>query len=341
MDTIRNRLIPLDQIPADRRLLDELHADGHLPPQVRDYALDLLYPAKNWGLWVSRLLAALGTTLVLAGIVYFYAFNWAAIPDMVKLGSVELAMAVCMGAALYRGLERTSGKFLAMAAATLIGVFLAVFGQVYQTGADAWELFATWALLIVPFGVASCFAPVWGLWLVVANTGIICFWNQIHPLHFHVDLLIFPMLATFNAGILALREGLEKRLTWLNARWTRNLPAAITLLCAAWPCAWLAVDWTHASPELYWSALAGAAILGGFYGVYRYYKPDMQALAATLLSVCMVAECALVRLLDLDGKSGAAMFLLLGVVTVSLFAGVIVWLRNLTKQLEVSPWLNI
>ena len=341
MDTVRNRLIPLEEIPADRRLVEELFRDGKISPRARDYALDLLYPARNWGLWISRVLAGLGTALVLAGIVYFYAFNWNAIPDLVKLGSVELAMAGAMAAALLRGLDRTSGKFLALAAATLIGVFLAVFGQVYQTGADAWELFAGWALLILPFGVAAAFAPIFGLWLVVANLALFLYWNQMHPWRFHLDEMIFPILSGFNVAVLALRESVEKRLPWLRARWTRNLPALIGLTCAVIPCAWAAVDWNWANTEVPWAAGIGALILAGFYGIYRYYKLDVQALAATILCVCLVAECLLFRILDIGGHGNAGMLLLMGVLTVGLFAGVIVWLRNLTKQLEVSPWLNI
>ena len=341
MDTVRNRLIKIEGIPADRRLIEELFAAGTLSPKARDFALDYLYPAKNWGLWVSRMLLALGVTLMLSGIVYFYAFNWNAIPDMVKLGSIEFAMVACMAGALVRGLDRLSGKFFALATATLIGVFLAVFGQVYQTGADAWELFAAWALLIVPFGVAARFAPVWGLWLVVANIGLTSYWDQWHPISHQLDALLLPFLGGFNALVLIVRELLEKHLPWLSARWTRNLPAVISLTCATLPCTWLALDWHSASDEVRWSAAAGAVIISGFYAVYRLVKPDVQTLAATVLATCIIAECVLCELLDVTGRAGADMYLLLGVLTVGIFAGAIVWLRTLSKQLEVSPWLNI
>ena len=42
-----------------------------------------------------------------------------------------------------------------IAASVLVGVLLAVIGQVYHTGADAYSLFAAWTLLILPWTLAS------------------------------------------------------------------------------------------------------------------------------------------------------------------------------------------
>ena len=67
-----------------------------------------------------------------------------------KLGSVQLAIFGCLGAAYFQNLQQLPGKVLLLGASVLIGVFLAVFGQVYQTGADAYNLFTMWALLILP-----------------------------------------------------------------------------------------------------------------------------------------------------------------------------------------------
>ena len=52
-------------------------------------------------------------------------------------------------------------------AAVAVGALLAVFGQTYQTGADPFELFLTWALLIVPWTLAARFEPLYLLHSVV------------------------------------------------------------------------------------------------------------------------------------------------------------------------------
>jgi uncharacterized membrane protein len=337
MDTVRNRLIPLEEIPANRRLVEELFAHQGITARARDHALNLLYPAKNWGLWISRLLLTLGVTLMLAGIVYFFAFNWAAIPSLVKLASVQLALAACIGGTLFYGLNRLTGKVLALCAALLTGIFLAVFGQVYQTGADAWTLFGVWAVLITPWALVTNFAPLWGLWLVIANIGLALFWEQAVPHARETEQLILPLLAVFNAGILILREVMESRLPWLQAKWTRVLPALLILFCAAIPCITQIMGWTRSPSGEAIGSVVGIAILGAFFYVYRYKKPDMQTLAATVLTVCVVLEFALFRLLDgtFLRHIGVADLLMQFLFTIGLFSGAVVWLRQITKQVEV------
>src|SRR5699024_11365250 len=49
-------------------------------------------------------------------------------------------------------------QLLLLIASIITGSLLALFGQVYQTGADTWQLFFAWAILITPWeiGRASC-----------------------------------------------------------------------------------------------------------------------------------------------------------------------------------------
>lgn len=338
MDTVRNRLIGLDEIQANRHLVEQLYAQGEISPQAREYALKLLHPTRNWGLWIARLLLALGTALVLSGIVYFYAFNWAAIPDLVKLGSVELALAGCIAAALFFGLDRNTGKIMALSAATLTGVFLAVFGQVYQTGADAWTLFGTWAVLITPWAMTVAFAPLWALWLVVANIGIVLFWDQAVLPARDTEMLIMPILATFNGAALALREYLEPRFAWLAARWTRVLPALAVIAASTLPCLMLLVKWSRVNDGVVIGATLGACLLAAMFAFFRYRKPDMPTVAATVLAACVILEFAVWRIMDSDTYglvANSLQLLLQGAFTIALFTGAVVWLRLTTKKMEV------
>jgi hypothetical protein len=54
MDTETNSYT-LNQIPADRRLVDQLYSHGKISSEAREYALNLLCPHNQWGLWISRL----------------------------------------------------------------------------------------------------------------------------------------------------------------------------------------------------------------------------------------------------------------------------------------------
>jgi uncharacterized membrane protein len=93
------------------------------------------------------MLLVLGVSLITAGIIYFFAFNWLKIPPMIKLYSIQAGIIGCVGAAYYYSLQNTIGQICLLVASALMGVFMAVFGQIYQTGADAYQLFMMWSIL--------------------------------------------------------------------------------------------------------------------------------------------------------------------------------------------------
>ena len=95
-----------------------------------------------WRLWLDRGLLVLGVALIVAGIGYFFAHNWQHLTDDDKLGSAPGRSWRRLPVRSGLGRDRFIGKLLLLAASLLVGVFLAVFGQVYQTGADTYSLFS-------------------------------------------------------------------------------------------------------------------------------------------------------------------------------------------------------
>ena len=134
--------------------MELLHSRGLLTEEARRVARAWLRPPELWGTWVSRLLLLLGTSLVLAGIIFFFAHNWERLGPLLKLGLIQGAMLACLlGAWLVRS-STLPCQVLLTAACVLVGVLLAVYGQIYQTGADAFELFLGWWVLILPWVLA-------------------------------------------------------------------------------------------------------------------------------------------------------------------------------------------
>lgn len=123
------------------------------------------------------LLLAVGTGLILSGIIYFFAFNWMEIPPLVKLWGIQFGLAGCVAGA-YFSLNRATGKLLLFSASVLVGVFMAVFGQIYQTGADAYQLFMFWSLLTLGWTLISNFSVQWLLWLIITNMFLALWWTQ-------------------------------------------------------------------------------------------------------------------------------------------------------------------
>jgi len=64
-------------------------------------------------------------------------------------------------------------KISLLASTVLVGVLMAVFGQTYQTGANAYDLFLTWLVVITPLTLLSKFTYQWLFYSILANTTVI------------------------------------------------------------------------------------------------------------------------------------------------------------------------
>src|SRR5690606_19842088 len=105
-------------------------------------------------------------------VIFFFAANW---QDLSRWGRFGLALAVfatAAGLAVKAGPERLAGKAFALAALVLLGPVFAVYGQEWQTGADAFDLFVTWALLATGFAWASRLELTWAAWLSIVHVAI-------------------------------------------------------------------------------------------------------------------------------------------------------------------------
>lgn len=85
----------LDQ-PADRATLHRLYAANCLPPQAWQAGVRRLQPKRDWPGWTGRVLLLLGATLVLAGVVFFFAYNGAKMHPFLKFGILEAGLAAAL-----------------------------------------------------------------------------------------------------------------------------------------------------------------------------------------------------------------------------------------------------
>jgi uncharacterized membrane protein len=334
-----NSGIALEQIPANRRLVEELFSHRLITWAARDRALQLLYPHKSWGLWSSRLLLVIGVSLILAGLLYFFAFNWARITPAVKLGSVELAIIACLAAAYGYGLDHLGGKISLLSASVLLGGFLAVFGQIYQTGADAYTLFMMWAILIAAWVVIAEFAALWAVWLVVTNLFLALYWDQAAQPNAETEALITSILAAFNLTFLGLREYFAHNgVSWLAERWTRIILVIAVLVYLLIPTITYITEPGRASWSVVSGALFGVTAHAALFALYRYRLPDLWTRSAVLLSSCIIVEVAAVRLLAeiFERDTRAAFFFFAGVMTIGIFTLAITALRMIASTMEPS-----
>lgn len=322
---------------VDRRLLDRLATRGLISAAARDFALELIEPPRRWGLWAARLMTILGAAMVLAGIVWFFAFNWNAIPPFAKLAGIATLLAAATAAVLVGGFDRLSADVAGTASVLLVGVFMAVDGQIHQTGADAWQLFVGWAVLTLGWALTLRSAAAWALWVAVANVALVTWWDEARPdglqsaaLHLAVILL--------DGALLALREVLVARgHRWPAPRWTRFYLALPVLVAIVMAMAEL-IGARYGYDRVDWATVVVApATLVVFLVVYRRRLPDLAVLSATAIAACCVVDIALFHLLT-SGRHNddIGTFFLLGLATLGLFAGAVAWLRGVARTMEAG-----
>jgi len=273
---------------------EERLAAAAVPEALR--IADVTPDALAWRRFIDRLLLGLGTALVGGGIIFFVAANWQAMGRFVKFGLVEAALVGAIAVCAWRGLASRAGQAALFAAALLAGALLALVGQVYQTGADTYELFAVWAAAIGAWVLVARMPALWLLWLAIVNVSLVFFFavRPWHFLHDGSDLLL--TLFVLDAVALAAWEVLVRRgVAWLSAAWaTRTLAfAAGGAITAA--VVMFALDRHFDSG---YSLIFYAAWLAAMYGAYRRGSVDLFMLGGLVLSVAVAAAALAMRFLE-------------------------------------------
>ncbi|MCW1276709.1 DUF2157 domain-containing protein, partial [Acinetobacter baumannii] len=102
-------------------------------------------------------------------ILYLIAANWLMLPDSIQLIIPPVILLMTAWVSIKKTLSEEVRQTLHGICGLMVGLSLAVIGQVYQTGADSYLLFLIWTLLLLP-------------WLYRPNIGIfalICITSQL------------------------------------------------------------------------------------------------------------------------------------------------------------------
>lgn len=329
----------LHKIPVDRKLIEELYLNGKINDEARQYSLDTLNPRNEWLLWLSRLLMFIGTTLILAGIIYFFSFNWDQITSVAKLLIVELMILVTIVCAFIFSLKEVKGQLFLFAASLFVGLFFVVLGQVYTSDSPVFLLFLYWSILIIGWTLISNFSPQWFLLIFLVNIFLITWWNQWVSPSNDIEFMIYTFLMIFNGLILSLREyfASDEKMKWLRFRWIRILLTFLILPIMLIPILTLITSVTEATFSVILSAVLG--IFGHiiFYYVYRYKFKDLLVLVTLAFSACIVIQVFGFEFFgNLIGGTDGILFAIMGIVALLTFSSAIIVLRKIDKGMESS-----
>jgi len=255
---------------------------------------------RGWARFLDYLLLTLGALFLTSGLFFFVAYNWDELSRLSRFGLVGAAILVAVSIAQMAGLDRLGGKVALMVAALLVGALLAVFGQEYQSGADAYSLFGYWALLTVGWVLIARFDLLWIGWLALLNLTLLLFWQQARPgdAQPHAESLF-----ALNLAGLLLWEWMEGRFTWWQQRWPARLTATAAFGYILWPTLWNifalfdefqrysdAVPLVHRFAPLIYLIFLGVVLL-----VYSRGRPDLFLLTVAIFSIIVVLTALIGR----------------------------------------------
>ena len=299
-------------------MLDWIQA-GRVPPGREQSALraaGLVPDRSEWRAFLGQLSLWLGTLALAASVIFFFAFNWDSLGRLAKLGLVEAAIVAALLLSWRLGLETMAGRAVLTLLALLVGALLALTGQIYQTGADTWELFAWWAVLILPWVLVGRFAPLWLLWLALLNLAVWLYFSM----EWSGEALLWALLVLDSLALAAWEAGHRAGIAWLSDTWPPRLPAIASGAMATGLAWWSIFDGGLGIAG--WIAWAGLV-----YYWYRHVRTDLFILAGGTLSLIVTVAALLTR-----GLSGDGGYLVVGLAVIGMSAAGAMWLNRLARE---------
>lgn len=320
-----------------RRELVPLIEQGVISPDQVTRAVEAagLHPSpRAWAVFIDRLLLWLGSLALAFAVLFFVAYNWAEMGRWLRFGMVQAAMVLAASIAIWPKASPMVQRVALTSATLLVGVLLALFGQVYQTGADPWQLFFSWAVLTLPWVWVARFELLWVLWLGLLNLAI--------GLYFRTWGGPFGVLASSEAahwGLFVLNTLALAAWEW-GARfrnWPRQWAVRLLAVGSGVPITLLMMT-LIVDEGLSWSSVLAIypIWLAALYGVYRYWRPDLFMIVGGCISLLTVTTLLLARLLLWEGDWQEGSLMLIAIAVLAMGAGAVVWLKRLHQEMSQS-----
>ena len=286
-----------------------------------------------WRTFISNLLLWLGSLALAFAAMFFIAFNWNEIGRFTKFGIMEALIVLAIIAYCKFDEHQAASKVSLLVATIFLGVLLALYGQTYQTGADPWQLFFNWALLILPWAIIGRYPAIWIVWVMLINISIVLYYQTFRGQFFWFmlssDTGMLWLVFFFNTLVLVIWEFLVETWRWLSERWAIRLLA----MGGGVPINWLVLETILDSgvasifPGLVW-----AIWLASLYFVYRKLRPDLFMLAGGCMAVISVSVAFMGKYLLKDSSWGG--FLFLALLIIGMGAAAASWLKKVHQELQ-------
>lgn len=190
-------------IPIERDDIQIISRNSNWPERQIDETLreHVYNGAEAWKKFLKLFFISLGVCFTTSGIIFFFAYNWDDLSGFTKIGLMQGLIVVSVLCVLLLRINLLFRNILLTGAAMLVGVLFAVFGQIYQTGANAYDFFLSWTLCIALWVAVSNFPPLWLIFIALINTTVILFVIQVGQ--YWEGITIFTVLFAINGVYLA------------------------------------------------------------------------------------------------------------------------------------------
>jgi uncharacterized membrane protein len=328
---------------ATPQRLRALHDAKLLTDDAYERALELASaprPAREHASLAARVALLLGAALCFAAVVFFIAHNWHGMTRWQRFGALEAGL-VAFGVAAVRARAELTRQIALTLCAAMFGPLLAVYGQTYQTGADPYELFLTWALLAAPLAALARFMPLWLAVWGLLNVSVDLWCHQLSP--FGTDPWHYAVVLQASVNVIGLvaYELATRRTRWLGARvsWPARVLAVAALLPALPTACWYVADsFWHAGA---WGIVATVIVSALCVALAVLYRSDRFMKTTAAFGACGLvtagAAHALRSWLEHDTGWAWALLGLFVVLEVTLAAAWIRSTRTQPRQTEVTP----
>jgi uncharacterized membrane protein len=263
--------------------------------------------------------------------MFFVAYNWNDIGRFAKFAMLEGIIVIAIVAYCRLGGDSAASKVSLLVATICLGVLQALYGQTYQTGADPWQLFFFWALLILPWAIIGRFAAIWIVWVALINVSMVLYYATFPGLFWFRAASssgVLWLMFVFNTLVLVAWEYLTVTWPWLKERWAIRLLA----IGSGVSLTWLVIDSIFGSSDgNFMPVLTWAIWLALIYLVYRRTRPDLFMLAGCCLSGITVSVTFLG---DHMLNESAVSYLILGLLVIGMGATAAFWLKKVHQETQ-------
>ena len=326
-----------------RRTIEQLLNQGTLPLEHAETAATHLevFPSKRtWLAFFDKALLIIGAVALVLALVFFVAYNWINMGKMGKFALVESALVITIAAYALLAFKRKFKliqQLLLLIASVITGSLLALFGQVYQTGADTWQLFFGWAALITPWVVIARFPALWLLWLGLINATVLQYIDAAFSFDSDYPYVIrVATLALINTVMLILWLRFLDGDTLIDQRHLANArlhwSTYIVGILSTYSITHFAIIYVIGNINALTATLTLLSWVGGCALIYwRFYLRQINVLMLTFLCFSIITVVMFWAVQVLPNDMNAGVFFILTPLLIGMSSYAVAWLRRLAN----------